>query len=223
MNNLYQKTLKKICNVTFLLMVSAGLNAIYADDAYQKNKSRHYNLDLELTDQPNKGYAFIKQILDRDREVPFVTVSLRNTPTWELPENWTWEVVNPSDNQLKHDLTFKWYDQAACPGDLTHLSVNGPGGYKVQNPLKNPIAGYFNYQSFDHQNIKNICVDWATTNNCDPTDPGCQLYEEFNLVGGVFPVANDLLNLRAQCANGTMIDNLYAPVMTLRCDRSGLY
>ena len=223
MNTVASFLRKKAIQITAVLFMALCTGAIHAQESYKTHRGGPTNLDLDLTDEHHRGYAFFKQIFDRDREIPFVTVSLRNTPSWETPDNWTWEVVHPGDNQLKSDLTFKWYGQAACPGDLTHFSVNGPGGYQVQNPLSNPVAGYFNYQSFDEQNIKNICVNWATANNCDPLDPGCQLYEEFNLVGGVFPVANDVLNLSAKCANGTTINKPYAPVMTLRCDRSGLY
>jgi len=223
MNTLTKTLAVYASHLVALFIIVGTTNLAHAQDSYKASPSGHTNLDLDLTDRAHKGYAFIKQIFDRDREIPFATVSLRNTPAWETPDNWTWEVANPNDNQLKNELTFKWYGQAACPSELTQFTLNGPGGYQVQNPLKNPVAGYFNYQSFDHQNIKNICVNWATNNNCDPLEPGCQLYEDFNLVGGVSPTASDLLNLSAKCANGTSINKPYAPVMTLRCDRSGRY
>jgi hypothetical protein len=176
------------------------------------------NLGLRQSGEP-RGYAFLMQVLPYER-TPEVQIQLRPEPTYVPPSDWTWTVVDPSDNALKLALSFKWYAQASCPDALTQLKVSGPGGTLTQNPLWNPIWGYFNTQSFTLDTVKNICIDWATANNCDPTEPGCQLVETFDLVGGVAPAAAaDRLHLKASCASGPVADTFYAPVMRLRCDR----
>jgi len=204
------------------LLTTLAANA-FAQEYYKIHRGADNNLGFKIK---ARGSAYIEQEFGRTRRTPYVVVNLRSLNSYESPDNWSWEVANPSDKQLKNDLTFKWYGQASCPSSLTHLSVNGPGGQMTQNPLNNPVSGFFSYQSFDHENIKNICTNWANSNTCNPAVPGepsCALSEEFNLIGGTAPVVQDMLYLSASCANGTNINKAYAPVMTLRCDRSGVF
>jgi hypothetical protein len=159
------------------------------------------------------------QILPEGR-APEVQIQLKPDPSYVPPSDWTWKIVDPSDAALASHLSFKWYAQASCPDDLTLLQVSGPGGTLTQNPLINPIWGYFNTQSFTLSTVKNVCVDWATANNCDPIEPGCPLYETFDLVGGVNPATPaDRLRLKASCTSGPVADTFYAPVLRLRCNR----
>ena len=171
------------------------------------------NLNLKESSGPAPGYAFLVPILPEGR-TPQVSVQLKPESTLGVPENWTWKVVD-SDAALKSLVTFKWYAQAACPDDLTALSVSGPGGLLVQNPLWNPIWGYFSTQSFTLSTVKNLCINWANANSCDPAEPGCQLYETFNVVG-----ANaDRLRLKASYVSGPVADKSYSATMELRCNR----
>lgn len=179
--------------------------------------------DLRESGGSGKGYAFIMQILPEGR-APEVRVYLRPDPTWAHPSDWVWTSPHPGDNQLEHELSFKWYGQASCPDDLTSLTLTGPEGTLVQNPLSNPIWGYFHAQSFTLDTVRNICIDWATDNNCDPIDPGCQHEESFDLVGGVgLTSPADRLLLKASCVGGPVANTYYAPVMRLTCDRSGVW
>ena len=135
------------------------------------------------------------------------------------PDQWTWKVVRPT-NGVKCDLSFKWYAQASCPDALTFLQVSGPGGTLTQNPLWNPIWGYFKTQSFTIDTVENVCIGWSNANTCDPTDPDCQVWETFDLVGGVNPASPaDRLRLKASCASGPLPTLDYFPTMRLRCDR----
>lgn len=167
-----------------------------------------------------RGYAFLFQVLPEGR-TPQVYLDLRPESTVEPPdpERWTWKVDN-SDSTLKSQLTMKWYGQASCPDDLTLLQVSGPGGTLTQNPLQNPIWGYFQTQSFTLDTVKDVCVNWANAQGCAPGDPGCPHYETFDLVGGVNPAAPaDGLRLKASCASGPLPDAFYAPQLRLRCNR----
>ena len=178
------------------------------------------NLALDEIGTEPKGYAFLMQILQEGR-APYAHIQLKPESKVGPPETWNWKVVN-TDNELKSALTMKWYAQASCPDALTHLSVSGPGGTLVQNPLKNPIWGYFSTQSFTIGTVKEICEDWANSPSCDPSDPGtgCAEYEEFNLVGGIAPASNaDRLRLKASCVSGAVADTYYAPKLRIRCDR----
>jgi hypothetical protein len=180
---------------------------------------RHGNLDLKEGGGTPKGYAFLLQILPQGR-APEVSIELAPEDTSLPPDNWTWYVSNPSDNGLESLLSFKWYAQASCPDVLTLLRVSGPGGTLTQNPLYNPIWGYFNTQSFTVDTVKNVCIDWANDNTCDPAEPGCVLYETIELVGGVAPAtAADRLRLQASCASGPVADTSYAPLLSVRCVR----
>jgi hypothetical protein len=176
------------------------------------------NLALDEVGTQPKGYAFLIQTMPEGR-APYVHVQLGPESNLGPPEDWTWEVKN-TDNELKSAVTMKWYAQAACPDALTYLSVSGPGGTLVQNPLKNPIWGYFSTQSFTIETVQEICEDWANANKCDPAEPGCQLYEDFNITGGVAPASNaDRLRLKASCATGPLPDAFYGPKLRIRCDR----
>ena len=179
------------------------------------------NLALGESSGPPKGYAFL--LPPPTSRVPEVFVQL--TPEDDLipPDQWTWKVVT-TDNDLKSALTLRWYAQAACPDDLTSLQVIGPGGTLTQNPLWNPIWGYFKTQSFTVDTIKDVCLNWANDdeNACDPADPGegCAVYETFNLTGGVLPAGPaDRLRLKASCTSGPLPDTYYAASVRLRCDR----
>ena len=161
----------------------------------------HRNLQLKESGGEPKGYAFLLPILPNGR-IPEVLVQLSPENNFDPPDEWTWEVVT-SDNELKSALSMKWYAQASCPDALTLLQVSGPGGTLTQNPLWNPIWGYFNTQSFTIDTVKDKCVNWSNAHTCDPADPGtgCATYETFDLVGGVSPAGPaDQLRLRASCA-----------------------
>ena len=160
-----------------------------------------------------------RMILPEGRS-PYIHVQLKPESTIPAPEDWTWKVATV-DNELRWGATMKWYAQAACPDALTQLSVSGPAGLLDQNPLKNPIWGYFSTQSFSIETVKEVCEDWANANSCDPTDPGCHTYEDFNLVGGVAPASNaDRLRLKASCFSGPVADTYYGPKLRIRCDRA---
>ena len=162
-----------------------------------------------------KGYAF----LIPPKSTREVFVDVRPDSTIPPPDQWTWHVDN-SDAQIKSALSMKWYAQASCPDDLTLLQVVGPAGTLTQNPLINPIWGTFSTQSFTVATIKNVCTDWANETTCDPAEPGCQLYEIFNLVGGVAPATNaDRLRLKASCSSGALPTLDYAAKVRLRCNR----
>ncbi len=178
------------------------------------------NLGFKSAGEP-QGYAFLKQSLPSGRQ-PGLTVHLRPESTIGSPDAWTWKVTD-SDNELKWALNFTWYGQASCPDNLTNLQVSGPGGLLVQNPLSNPIWGTFKTQSFTLTTVKDVCVNWANANACDPSVPSCAEYETFDLVGGVNPAGpSDRLRLKASCTSGPVADTFYAPVMRLRCDRGSL-
>jgi hypothetical protein len=188
---------------------------------------RRVDLGLEETNGgPIHGYAFIKQILERPEpylapEPPRVVVYLRPEPSYVPPEEWSWEVYNPSDTQLAYDLTVRWYGQASCPDDLTNLMINGPGGLATQSPLSNPIYGYFNYQSASVDRVKEICVQWAENNNCDPIETDCQKQETFNLFSDVTPEGSDFIVLSGSCSEVPLTTSSpYLPEIELRCDRS---
>ena len=177
-----------------------------------------------------ESYAFMKPVYDLDefknRQVPSITISLKPTEDPFNPSDIEWTVINGNassyNNQLRDDLTINWYLQASCTDDLTHLEVDGPGGKLVQNPLSNPISGYFKYQSFSIDSVKQVCVNWANDNDCNPAaDAGCQLFEDFILENGVEPVKNDTIKLNAICASGQIAaspeDVFYTSQLKLRC------
>ena len=198
------------------------------DTAYETlNRGSHRlrELDLTWTTEAPRGYAFIKQILERRDplaapEPPRVVVYLKHEPSGGPPSDWSWYVSDPNDTVLSHDLTIEWYGQASCPDDLTSLQINGPGGLASQNPLTNPIAGYFEYQSASVDRVKDICVHWAEANNCDPTEPGCQLEETFNLYVDVTPEPGDYIELSGSCASGPLPTAHYLPDIELLCTRA---
>jgi hypothetical protein len=180
--------------------------------------STQSNLGLKESSGPPKGYAFL---LPTKPARSHVLVQLRPEDNLIPPDQWTWEVTT-TENELKSALTQTWYAQAACPDTLTNLQVIGPGGTLTQNPLWNPIFGYFKTQSFTTGTVKDVCVDWANAHACDPSDPGegCPLYEDFDLVGGVLPAGPaDRLRLKASCGTGPIVDTYYAPTVRVRCDR----
>jgi hypothetical protein len=193
--------------------------ALGGSTAYGQDHDGPGNLDMTLTNGEARGYAFIKQIL-QDGRAPHVRIYLRHDPSWGPPSDWTWYVSDPNDTVLEYDLTVKWYGQASCPDDLTNFQINGPGGLQTQNPLVNPIDGYFEYQSFNLDTVKDICVSWATKNNCDPIEPGCQLEETFELFIDVAPESDDFISLKASCQSGPLPDSHYLPVLSLTCDRA---
>lgn len=193
--------------------------------AIQHGSHRLRDLDMTWTTEEPRGYAFIKQILERTEpyykpQPPRVVVHLRHEPSWGPPWEWSWYVSDPNDTTLAHDLTTKWYGQASCPDDLTSLQINGPGGLAIQNPLSNPIAGYFEYQSASVDRVKDICVQWAEENNCDPTEPGCQLQETFNLFNDVSAKPGDYIKLSGSCASGPLPMSQYLPKIELLCTRA---
>jgi len=178
------------------------------------------NLNLDEIGTQPKGYAFLMQVMPEGR-TPYTYVNLRAEATVGPPETWNWKVIS-TDNELRWRLNMKWYAQAACPDALTNLQVVGPAGTLTQNPLHNPIWGYFSTQSFTIETVKDICEEWANANKCDPKDPGtgCPIYEDFNLVGGVAPASNaDRLRLKASCVGGPVADTYYGPKLRIRCDR----
>jgi hypothetical protein len=192
-----------------------------AQTAITSTTPREDNLQLKESSGGPKGYAFLLPILSSGR-LPQVLVQLKPEDNLVPPDQWTWNVTT-TDNELKWALTTKWYAQAACPDDLTQLQVIGPGGTLTQNPLWNPIWGYFQTQSFTIDTVKDVCVNWSNANTCDPTDPGegCALYETFDLVGGVLPAGPaDRLRLKASCTSGPVADTYYAPSVRVRCDRT---
>lgn len=181
------------------------------------------NLGLDYGSGERRGYAFIMQILERSEygkpEPPRVVLELDHDPSWGPKSDWEWFVKNPNDNVLKHGLTFKWYGQASCPDDLTSLQLKGPGGTLTQSPLNNPVAGYFEYQSVSVDRVKNLCVNWATNNNCDPIEPGCQLQETFNLFDDVAAQPGDYLELSGSCATDQLPTTQYLPKVEVLCLR----
>lgn len=173
------------------------------------------NLGIVQSGDP-RGYAF----LIPPRGFKEVFIDLRPDSTIPPPDQWTWHVDN-SNAQIKSALVMKWYAQASCPDNLTLLQVTGPAGTLTQNPLYNPIWGYFKTQSFTVDTIKNVCTDWANENACDPAEPGCQLYEIFDLVGGIAPATNaDRLRLKASCSSGPLPTLDYGAKVRLRCNRT---
>jgi hypothetical protein len=181
--------------------------------------STQSNLALGETSGPPKGYAFL---LPPTPTRSHVLVQLKPEDDLIPADQWTWKVMT-TDNELKSALTQKWYAQAACPDNLTNLQVVGPGGTLTQNPLWNPIWGYFQTQSFTTATVKDVCVDWANSHACDPMDPGegCPLYKDFDLVGGILPAGPaDRLRLKASCTSGVVADRYYAPSVRVRCDRA---
>jgi hypothetical protein len=179
----------------------------------------HGTLPLGESGGQPKGYAFLMQVLPQGR-TPQVSINLTPVDATVPPWEFTWEMTDPSDNGLKSLLALKWYGQAACPDNLTLLKVTGPGGTLTQNPLSNPIWGYFNAQSFSVDTVKGVCIDWANDDTCDPAEPGCVLTQTFELVGGVAPATPaDILHLKASCASGPLPNLDYAPVLSVRCNR----
>lgn len=173
------------------------------------------NLRIVQSGEP-RGYAF----LIPPKKAKEVFIDLRPDSTIPPADQWTWHVDN-SDAQIKSALSMKWYAQASCPDDLTLLQVIGPAGTLTQNPLINPIWGTFSTQSFTVDTIKNVCTDWANETTCDPAEPGCQLYEIFDLIGGVSPATNaDRLRLKASCSSGALPTLDYAAKVRLRCNRT---
>ena len=87
-------------------------------------------------------------------------------------------------------------------------------------PIANPIWGYFSTQGITVDTVRNICTDWANSDKCDPAEPGCQLYETFDLVGGMAPTSPaDRLRLKASCSNGPLPTLDYGAKVRLRCNR----
>jgi hypothetical protein len=168
----------------------------------------------------SQGYAILKQIFGPDGRAE-LHVNLTPDSTIPPPEDWTWKIAD-SDASIKAGVNLTWYAQAACPDNLTDLRVSGPGGTLVQNPLFNPVSGYFQTQSFTVATVKDVCVNWANDHQCDILDPGngCALNEIFDLVGGMGPSGPaDRLRLRASCATGPVADVYYAPKLRLVCQR----
>ncbi|VAW98633.1 hypothetical protein MNBD_GAMMA19-1658 [hydrothermal vent metagenome] len=193
------------------------------DRTFEANdKTKRGNLDIGISNGESEGYAFIKQIFPRRdyvQDLPFISIEMvpetSYLPVWE----WVWEPKENNDSILEAELTFEWYGQASCPNELTNLQVNGPGGNMTQNPLVNPIYGYFQYQSFSVDTVRNICTNWANKNNCNPNEPGCVQNETFIITGGTADAPNDLLHLNASCDTVSVANELVAPQMELRCYR----
>ena len=178
------------------------------------------NLQLGESSGPPKGYAFLL-LPSTSGRIPEISVKLKPEDNLIPPDQWTWKVTS-TDNELRSALTMQWYAQAACPDNLTNLQVIGPGGTLTQNPLWNPIYGYFKTQSFTTDTVKDVCVNWSNANTCDPADPGegCALYDTFDLVGGVNPPGPAArLRLKASCTSGPVADTYYAAKVRVRCDR----
>lgn len=104
------------------------------------------NLQLGESSGEPRGYAFLMPVQPHGR-VQQVNLQLKPESTVPQVEDWIWK-VDDSPAAMKTALTFKWYAQASCPDNLTLLQVSGPGGTLTQNPLINPIWGYFSTQSF---------------------------------------------------------------------------
>lgn len=178
------------------------------------------NMKLQESAGGPKGYSVLLPVVPGGK-VPDVAVIMHPDSTLPPAEDWTWH-VDTTDAALKTAVTFKWYAQAACPDDLTLLKAVGPAGTLTQNPLKNPIWGYFSTQSFTVDTLKDVCLDWANSNKCDIFDPGtgCALYETFSLVGGVSPATSaDRLRLKASCTSGPLPDQVAAASLRLRCSK----
>ncbi len=177
------------------------------------------NLNLDFSSGPPRGYAFLLAVPPEKGRVHEVFVDVRPGDTHLPPDQWSWE-VDQSNAQIKSAVTFKWYAQASCPDDLTLLQVSGPAGTLTKNPLANPIWGHFSTQSFTVDTIRNVCSDWAESPSCDPAEPGCQIYETFELTGGVAPSSMaDRLRLKASCTSGALPTQDYAAKIRLRCNR----
>ena len=210
-------TASALAAITIVAMVST------TRDAYGQVRSTATtgNLGLGVSGGEPKGYAFLLPTYPTTTGVHEVFVDLRAENPEKPANEWTWYVTQ-SDAQIKGAVTFKWYGQAACPGDLTLLQAVTPGGTLTQNPLSNPIWGYFNAQSFTVDTIRNVCTDWAQDNACDPFDPGegCPVYDTFDLVGGIAPAAAaDTLKLKASCSSGPLPTQSYGVKVRLRCNR----
>ncbi len=183
--------------------------------AQGKTRPPASNLGIVQSGDP-RGYAF----LIPPKGTTEVFIDVRPDSTVPPADEWTWHVDN-SDAQIKSALVMKWYAQASCPDNLTLLQVSGPAGTLTQNPLYNPIWGNFKTQSFTVDTIKNVCTDWANETTCDPAEPGCQLFEIFDLVGGIAPATNaDRLRLKASCSSGPLPTLDYAAKVRLRCNRT---
>ncbi len=177
-------------------------------------------LGLKTNGAP-QGYAILKQVLTQGR-LPEANVNLKPESTVPPPDTWTWTVNPGDDTQIKADASLRWYAQAACPDNLTNLQVSGPGGTLTQNPLFNPVSGYFKTQSFTVTTLKDVCVNWANDHKCDTVVPGegCQLDYFVDLVGDVNPAGPaDRLRLKASCGGGPVADLFYAPKLRLNCHR----
>lgn len=201
--------------ITLALLTSPILNGA----AQAQGTHAPANLGLKESSGQPRGYAFLLPVPPKKGRIHEVFLQLRAEDTAPPPDQWTWK-VDGSDAQIAGALKFKWYAQASCPDDLTLLQVQGPAGTLTQNPLSNPIWGYFSTQSFTVDTVKNVCVDWANDNACDPSEPGCQLYETFELTAGVAPASPaDLLHLKASCSSGPLPTLDYAAKVRLRCTR----
>ena len=177
------------------------------------------NLKLGESGGEPRGYAFLMPVEPPTGRVHEVFLQLKPDSTIPPPDQWVWH-VDDSPAAIESALTFKWYAQASCPDNLTLLQVSGPGGTLTQNPLSNPIWGYFSTQSFTIDTVRNICTDWANSDTCDPAEPGCQLFETFDLVGGVAPATPaDRLRLKVSCSSGPLPTLDYAAKVRLRCNR----
>lgn len=204
--------------------------AVAVNDIGTTTRGTTGNLDMKLTNGEAEGYAFIKQIFPLVRgvrTVPEVIVKVQpddsSSPFWE----WTWEVFHEGpDTALAALLNFQWYGQASCPDDLVDFRISGSDGTRIQNPLTNPVYGYFNYQAFSVDTVENVCLNWATENNCDVFVPGqssCELDHTFDLIGGSELAPDDEVLVNASCKSGPVAYDYVAPVMKLRCIRSGSF
>ena len=210
-------TASALATMTILAGVPVSRNAL----AQVRTGTTTGNLGLGESSGPPKGYAFLLPVYPATAGVHEVAIDLRAQNPADPANEWNWYVTQ-SDAQIRGALTFKWYGQAACPDDLTSLQAVTPGGTLTQNPLSNPIWGYFNAQSFSVDTIKNVCTDWAQDNLCDPFDPGegCPVYTTFDLCGGVAPAsAADTLKLKASCTSGPLPTQNYGVKVHLRCNR----
>jgi hypothetical protein len=203
------------------ITILAGLSTSREARGQVRSTTTTGSLGLGESGGAPKGYAFLLPVCPATSGVHEVAVDLRAENPEQPANQWNWYVTQ-SIAQIKGALTFKWYGQAACPDDLTSLQAVTPGGTLTQNPLANPIWGYFNAQSFTVDTIKDVCTDWAQANACDPFDPGegCPVYTTFDLVGGVAPASSaDTLKLKASCSSGPLPTQNYGVKLRLRCNR----
>jgi hypothetical protein len=179
------------------------------------------NLNLRESSGPPRGYAFL--LPAPVNGTPEITVQFKPVDKTLEPDQWTWQMFT-GENVLWDALKARWYAQASCPDDLTKLQVIGPAGTLTQNPLWNPIYGYFETQSFTNETIKDACITWFNDHTCDTTVPGCEKVKIFNLTGGVAPAGSaDRLRLKASCTSGPVADAYYASSLKLTCLRDTNY